>query len=168
MKRNIALSVLLFVFALSTNAFGQSAKEAVMALKKLQVRYQTGVSYKDYPTALADAKFPVQLYLESPEAESTPELSEALKNAISYLDKANEMVSLKMTQIEIDGWLELATKEINKASDLLASAEKSSKGKKAGSNAQKQIDTLKKEIEKLKKENINLKKENEALKAKSN
>lgn len=35
---------------------GQSARETVMVLKKLKTRCETGVSYSDYPKALADAK----------------------------------------------------------------------------------------------------------------
>ncbi len=97
MKRNIALSVLLFVFALSTNAFAQSAKEAVYALKKLQVQVQTGISYREYSPAVAEAKFPVKLYLESPEAQNTPQLSEALKNAVNHYDFANTVWGYKFS-----------------------------------------------------------------------
>ena len=63
-------------------AFGQSAKDAIRALKKLEARVEAGISYKDYAPALGDAKFEVNLFLESPEAKEMPRLSEAVKKTI--------------------------------------------------------------------------------------
>jgi hypothetical protein len=95
MKRNIIVSVVFFIIVLSTNVFGQPAKEAVMALKDIQIRCETGILYKDYAPVLAKAKIPVSLYLESAEAKNTPNLSEALKMAITHYDNAQKIWDAK-------------------------------------------------------------------------
>jgi hypothetical protein len=95
MKRNIIVSVVLFIIVLSADVFGQPAKESVMALKNFQIRCETGILYKDYSPALAKAKIPVSLYLESAEAKNTPTLSEALKMAITHYDNAQKVWDAK-------------------------------------------------------------------------
>jgi hypothetical protein len=91
MRRNIILSVVLLIIGISTDVFGQPAKEAVMALKNIQSRCEMGISYKDYSPALAEVKIPVSLYLESTESKNTPNLSEALKMAIIHYDNAQKV-----------------------------------------------------------------------------
>ncbi len=97
MKRNIALSVLLFILALSTNAFAQSAKEAVNALKKLQVQCETGISYRDFSPALAEAKFPVKQYLESHEGNQYKDFSITLNSALLIYESVNAMWNYKFS-----------------------------------------------------------------------
>lgn len=53
----------------TASILGESAREALRALKKLEARCQAGISYKDYGPALGEAKFEVNLFLESPEAK---------------------------------------------------------------------------------------------------
>lgn len=69
---NIAILISL-LFPL--NAGAQSAKEAFMALKKLEARIQIGITHQDYVRELGEAKFPVNLYLEGPEAKNDLELA---------------------------------------------------------------------------------------------
>jgi len=95
MKRNIIVSVVFFIIVLSTDVFGQPAKEAVRALKDIQIRCEMGILYKDYSPALSKAKIPVSLYLESAEAKNTPTLSEALKMAITHYDNAQKIWDAK-------------------------------------------------------------------------
>ncbi len=95
MKRKIILSVVLFIVVLSTDVFGQPAKEAVMALKDIQIKCETGILYKDYAPSLAKAKIPVNLYLESADAKNMPNLSEALKAAITHYDNAQKVWDAK-------------------------------------------------------------------------
>jgi len=95
MKRNIIVSVVLFIIVLSADVFGQPAKEAVMALKDIQIRCETGILYKDYAPALAKAKIPVSIYLDSDAAKNTPNLSEALKMAITHYDNAQKVWDAK-------------------------------------------------------------------------
>ena len=76
-------------------AFGQSAKDAIRALKKLEARVEAGISYKDYAPALGDAKFEVNLFLESPEAKEMPRLSEAVKKTMGHYLTANTVWQYK-------------------------------------------------------------------------
>ena len=57
-------------------AYADNTKDAVMALKKMEARVQSGISYRDYGNALADAKFPVNLFMESIEVKKNPELTD--------------------------------------------------------------------------------------------
>jgi hypothetical protein len=43
------MSILLF-------AFGRSVKDALMALKKVEARCQTGIAYRDYASTPGEAK----------------------------------------------------------------------------------------------------------------
>ena len=90
-------SVVLIVLLMTPLVFGQSAKDAVMALKKLEVKVGTGISYIDYSTAVADAKFPVKLFLESSESKSEAELSSSLQKAIEHYEFANSVWHIKFT-----------------------------------------------------------------------
>jgi hypothetical protein len=101
MKRNVILSVVLLFFAFSPNVFGQTAREAVMALKKLQTRCSIGLSYSDYSSALAEAKSPVKLYLESPEAKNAPALLQALITALSHYDSVIRVWGYEFTKTSI-------------------------------------------------------------------
>lgn len=84
MKRYFIV-LLLICFGLPDIATAQSAKEAVLALKKLEARVQSGVSYRDYGQALGDAKFPVNLYLES-EDKKNPALVESIKKTMEHYE----------------------------------------------------------------------------------
>jgi cell division protein FtsB len=73
------------------STFAQSPKEAVLALKKLQARVETGVSYRDYSPAVSEAKFAVKLYLDSPESKDEPDLSTSLLKTIEHYQIANDL-----------------------------------------------------------------------------
>ena len=64
-------------------AYADNTKDAVMALKKMEARVQSGISYRDYGNALADAKFPVNLFMESIEVKKNPGHSRPVPAAIS-------------------------------------------------------------------------------------
>jgi len=72
----------------SNSALGESAKEAVRALKKLEARCQAGISYKDYVAALGDAKFEVNLFLEGTEAKKRPRLAESIDKVMGHYEFA--------------------------------------------------------------------------------
>jgi len=80
--------LILFVIVAPSLVFGQSAKEAVMALKKLQIKVETGISHRDYAPAVAEAKFPTKLFLESAESKKEPDLAESLSKIINHYDSA--------------------------------------------------------------------------------
>jgi hypothetical protein len=88
---NTILLILLFTSGFFSDVFGQSAKEAITALKRLQMKCETGILYNDYLPALTEAKTPVMLYIESPASKNTPEFSEALGSALAHYELAGSI-----------------------------------------------------------------------------
>lgn len=72
----------------SLPVYAQSAKEAVMALKKMEARVQSGIAYRDYSPALGETKFSVNVYLEGPEAKKNPELTSLIERVMAHYEKA--------------------------------------------------------------------------------
>jgi hypothetical protein len=94
MKRAfVVIFVILFGFV--GLAYAQSAKDAYKALKKLEVRTQAGVSYRDYPAVLTDAETEVDLFLKSKAAKKNPQFSEHIKKAMTSYVMAMEVWKLK-------------------------------------------------------------------------
>jgi hypothetical protein len=81
--RNLIVAVLMLITTVSVCS-AETANDAVRALKKLEARCQAGISYKDFPPALGDAKFTTNMYLEGSESKKTPELAKLIKNAIGH------------------------------------------------------------------------------------
>lgn len=102
--RNIMIALLmnaiLFFVAFPSISSAQLAEDAVMALKKLDARTDVGISYKQYSPALGEAKFSVNVYLESKEAMSNQELKDAIIKAIRCFDDAKDYWEF---QIKSDG-----------------------------------------------------------------
>lgn len=73
------------------------AIEAVNALKKLQAKTQVGITYKDYSPALAEAKYALNLFIESSQAKDFPELAETLSSAFETFAMAGEVWSAKFS-----------------------------------------------------------------------
>lgn len=91
MKRySILLSAFLFLMY-SQSAFAQSAKDALMALKKIQMKCETGILYNEYIPALSEAKTPVMEYLQSPASRNEPEFSDALGSALGHYECAGRI-----------------------------------------------------------------------------
>jgi len=84
-KLFIAAMVIGLIFTAIT-AFAQSAKEAIYALKKLEARVQSGISYRDYSSALGEAKFPVNMFIESADAKKAPELTASINKAMAHYE----------------------------------------------------------------------------------
>lgn len=89
MKKLIFVIIVIVLTFTAIIAFAQSAKEAVMALKKLQARCETGISYREYSPALGEAKYAVNLFAESEEAKESPKLKDSILNAITHYEFAN-------------------------------------------------------------------------------
>lgn len=107
MKKN-SLPILIFCFVaivLPSFAFGQSAKEAILALKKLDTRIETGISYKDYASVVADAKFPVKLFLESAEAKNEPQLAKSLSEILNLYDAAFSVWKWKYSERKVQHYI---------------------------------------------------------------
>jgi len=91
------------LFAAAFSLFGvspvraQSASDALVALQKLQTRCETGISYRDYSSALADAKFPVRQFIESENAASHPELVAVFSKAVEHYEFAGALWNAKFS-----------------------------------------------------------------------
>lgn len=84
----VTLAVTLFVLMIITSAFAQSTKDAVRSLKKLEAHLETGTSLRDYSQALGDAKFEVNLFLESKEAKNNSKLTELIQKIMEEYEDA--------------------------------------------------------------------------------
>jgi len=89
-KKYLLVSIMFILsIIISMPAYAQSAKEAVMGLKKLQARCQSGISYRDYSNAVADAKYPVNLFMESADSEKMPDLKASIHKVMEHYETAN-------------------------------------------------------------------------------
>lgn len=89
MKKLFIAAMVIGLTFMAVTAFAQPAKEALLGLKKLEARCQIGISYHDYSSAVADAKFPVNVFMESAEAEKFPDLKAAINKAMGHYETAN-------------------------------------------------------------------------------
>lgn len=105
MKRVVL--VLCAVMLSASACYAETAKDAVRALKKLEARCQAGISYRDYAPALGDAKFDVNMYIESDEAKNAPELSESIKSAISHYEYANSFWAIKFRERRVVDFIDM-------------------------------------------------------------
>jgi len=96
MKRFLIISLMVcFTAMLASQAHCQSAKEAMKALKKMDVRTEVGVSYQDYSPLVSDCKVEVDSFLESKAAKKSPEFAAHLKKAMDYYLLAKKIWDLK-------------------------------------------------------------------------
>jgi hypothetical protein len=69
------------------------AKEAVLALEKLESTIESGVGLQDYSKALAEANFPVKMYLSGESAASYPTLSKTIEDTVKWYRAARSIWS---------------------------------------------------------------------------
>ena len=93
--------IVLVIILFPTIAIADSAKEAVRALKKLEARCQTGISYKDYAPALGDAKFEVNLFIEGREATKKPELTRMISQTMKDYEMAQTVWAKKFSDQQL-------------------------------------------------------------------
>jgi len=108
MKKYLIIIFMVFISIVFSNpSHAQSAKEAVMALEKLDARCQSGISYRDYSSALVDIEYIVNPYLEEDD-DSTVKgkhpngLKSSIKSAMELFKFAKEVWSGKYGN-EADG-----------------------------------------------------------------
>ena len=77
------------------------AQQALKALKKLNARVSVGVSYKDYPQALSETKYEVELFTESPAAKDLPEAAALMKSALKDYEEAYRLWRIKFDGKEL-------------------------------------------------------------------
>jgi hypothetical protein len=73
--------------------FGQSANDAIKALKKLEAKTETGINYKDFATALADTKVEVESFVNSKQAKKKPGLAECLNKTLGHYMLTNKIMN---------------------------------------------------------------------------
>lgn len=78
-----------------TPAIPQQAKDAVIALKKLETRVQTGTTYADYVAAVGEATFSVNLLADNPDNKHR-ELTELIQTAMTDYKFAGDVWKLKI------------------------------------------------------------------------
>ena len=73
------------------------ATSALQAIKKLQVRVETGVSYRDYPAVLADAKYAFSEFADSDAAKTLSESEQLMRVSITHYERAAEVWRTKFS-----------------------------------------------------------------------
>lgn len=101
----------------------QSSLLAYNALKKVEARTEVGVSRRDYPEVIAEAKVAVNLFLESPESKSVPDLTESLEKAMKHYTDAKNLwdVNNDVPGLNADfrDYWKWASEELKKASAMI-------------------------------------------------
>jgi len=85
---SVAIAAIIFMLMTTTSTFAQSAKDAIRSLKKLEAHIETGISLRDYSQALGDAKFEVNLFIESKEAKKKKKLTELIVKTMGEYEDA--------------------------------------------------------------------------------
>lgn len=89
MKRMLAVILIVLFWSVGL-AYGQSAKDAIKAVKKLEAKTESGMSYQKYREALGDTNAEVKLFLESKAAKKEPALAQSIKKIMeNYQDAAD-------------------------------------------------------------------------------
>ncbi|MDQ5987620.1 MAG: hypothetical protein CSYNP_03365 [Syntrophus sp. SKADARSKE-3] len=100
MKRKTILLSILFLTLMASTVHGQSAIEAVKALKKLEARIGIGLTYKEYALNVADAKVEVSMFLESSAARHNRALADQIQKVLGHYETARSVWHLKVTKME--------------------------------------------------------------------
>lgn len=86
-----------FVFISSVNAFAETSRESIKALKKLESRCELPISLSEYRNALAETKFEVELYMDNRIAKKERQLSKTISNALSLYMYAEELWGINIS-----------------------------------------------------------------------
>lgn len=87
--KKIFLITIFSIFGLIGLAFGQTEKDAIKSLKKLEAKIESGISYQRYREILGDTNAEVKLFLESKNAKKSPELNQSINKIMeNYKDAA--------------------------------------------------------------------------------
>lgn len=98
----VLINIIITILMLITNScFAETPKETVMALKYLEAKTQVGIIYKDYLSALGDAKFAVNQFIESKESDGNPEFKEAILMTMKHFEFAQFIWSSKFAYASV-------------------------------------------------------------------
>lgn len=79
--------------AVSSPRQDQKAKDAIVALEKLESTIESGVGLQDYSKALAEANFPIKVFLSGDSAANFPELSASIEDTVKWYRAARSVWS---------------------------------------------------------------------------
>jgi hypothetical protein len=82
-----------------------AGRDALAALKKMQARVRAGVSYRDYSSHVADAKFAVESFIDSPIGKKRPELVFAMRSALLDYETAGSVWNLKVSSGRVSNFV---------------------------------------------------------------
>lgn len=102
LTKTTLLVIAFFLGFSSATASSPSGSEALIALKKLETRCETGISYRDYSSALAEAKFPVRMFVESENATNHPDVAAIFDKAVRHYEFAGKLWNAKFTAASDD------------------------------------------------------------------
>jgi hypothetical protein len=69
-----------------------------LSLKRLQAKCQTGISYREYRSAVGDAKFAVNLFIEGTGAQKYPELATSMNETMKHYEYAGNVWSKRFSE----------------------------------------------------------------------
>jgi len=76
----------------------ENLKNAVLALKKLEARCQTGISYREYIPYLGEIRYSVNAFLESAESARYPSVSRPVADSFSHFEFAARIWEVKVSE----------------------------------------------------------------------
>lgn len=89
MKKVIVIILLLLFYNLFVGiVYGETAKEAFLALKHIEAKTETGISYHDYSLSVGDTWFKVKLFLESKKTMDNTQIRKSIETAMRYYKNA--------------------------------------------------------------------------------
>lgn len=91
----------------------ESAKNAYKALKKLEARCDAGISYKDYAPVLGEARFEVNMFLDSTDAKKFPEIINSLTKALEHFTFVKSMWDIKFRGSAVENFVRLDSRDGN-------------------------------------------------------
>ena len=98
--RNAVLFLLVGLMLMSGVAYGQSARESIKSLKRIEARADMGIHYNEYVLAVADARVEVQMFLESSEAKQKQSLTALIKKILEHYETVREVWKMKVSKTE--------------------------------------------------------------------
>jgi hypothetical protein len=78
-------------------AYAETANDAFRALKRLEAKCQSGISYKDFSLALGYSKFTLNMYLEEKDPSKSSSVTKSMLIAYDHYEFAKTMWDFKFT-----------------------------------------------------------------------
>ena len=97
------LYIFTILFCLISNmCFAGTAKDMITAFKKLDARCQTGISYKEFNTALGDLQFYINEFKNDKTFQDKTEINNLVTNISKHYANAKGIWSVKFSKLKLD------------------------------------------------------------------